>query len=73
MSELATDYMEQVTPFRTRVAMWLHLWRCKACRRYFDQLRRTATLLGSRPPGPPSGGTEDHLLDVVRGQRRRDL
>jgi hypothetical protein len=73
MSELATDYMEQVTPFRTRVAMWLHLWRCEACRRYFDQLRRTATLLGSRPPGAPSRGTEDNLLDVVRGQRRSDL
>jgi predicted anti-sigma-YlaC factor YlaD len=67
MSELATDYMERATPFRTRVAMWLHLWRCEACRRYFDQLRRTASLLGSRPPG-----TEDGLLAAVRGQRRRD-
>jgi predicted anti-sigma-YlaC factor YlaD len=72
MSELATDYMERATPFRTRVEMWLHLWRCEACRRYFDQLRRTATLLGSRPPGAPGQGTEDGLLAVVRDRRRRD-
>jgi predicted anti-sigma-YlaC factor YlaD len=72
MSELVTDYMERATTFRTRVEMWLHLWRCEACRRYFDQLRRTATLLGSRPPGPPSHGTEDSLLAAVRGQRQRD-
>jgi predicted anti-sigma-YlaC factor YlaD len=72
MSELVTDYMERATPFRTRVAMWLHLWRCEACRRYFDQLRRTAALLGSHPPGPPSRRTEDGLLAAVRGQRRHD-
>jgi predicted anti-sigma-YlaC factor YlaD len=72
MSELATDYMERATPFRTRVEMWLHLWRCEACRRYFDQLRRTAALLGSRSPGPPPRGTEDGLLDFARGQRRRE-
>jgi predicted anti-sigma-YlaC factor YlaD len=70
MSELVTDYMERATPFRTRVEMWLHLWRCEACRRYFKQLRRTAALLGSRQPGPPPQGTEEGLLAVVRGRLR---
>jgi predicted anti-sigma-YlaC factor YlaD len=72
MSELVTDYMERATPFRTRVEMWLHLWRCEACRRYFDQLRRTAALLASRPSGSPPHATEDGLLAAVRGQRRSD-
>jgi predicted anti-sigma-YlaC factor YlaD len=72
MSELATDYMERATPFRARVGMWLHLWRCEACRRYFDQLRRTAALLGSRPPASPPHGTDQGLLAVMRERSRRD-
>jgi predicted anti-sigma-YlaC factor YlaD len=72
MSEMVTIYMERAAPLRTRVAMWLHLWRCEACRRYFDQLRRTAALLGSRPPGPPPRGTEEGLLAALRGRQRRD-
>jgi predicted anti-sigma-YlaC factor YlaD len=71
MSELATDYMERVTPFRQRVEMWLHLWRCEACRRYFDQLRRTVALLGSRTPGAPAQGTEEALLAVLRDRQGR--
>jgi predicted anti-sigma-YlaC factor YlaD len=73
MSELVTDYMERATPIRTRVEMWLHLRRCEACRRYFDQVRRTAMLLGSHQPGPPPDGTEEGLLAAARGQRQRDL
>jgi predicted anti-sigma-YlaC factor YlaD len=72
MSELVTDYMEGATPLRTRVEMWLHLWRCEACRRYFDQLRRTTVLLGSGPHEPPTQQTEEGLVAIVRGQRRRD-
>jgi predicted anti-sigma-YlaC factor YlaD len=72
MSELVTDYMERATPLPTRAAMWLHLWRCEACRRYFDQLRRTAALLASHPQGSPPQGTEDGLLTVILRQGRRD-
>jgi predicted anti-sigma-YlaC factor YlaD len=72
MSELVTDYMERATPIRTRVDMWLHLWRCEACRRYFDQVRRTAILLGSHRVGVPPQGTEDGLLAAARGQRQHD-
>ena len=71
MSELVTDYMERVTPIRVRVDMWLHLWRCEACRRYYDQVRRTVRLVGSQQPEPPSHETEDGLLAAARGQRRR--
>jgi predicted anti-sigma-YlaC factor YlaD len=70
MSELVTDYMEHATPFRTRIAMWGHLWQCPACRRYFDQVRRTVRLLGSHRPPPP--GSEEDLLAAARRQRLRD-
>jgi predicted anti-sigma-YlaC factor YlaD len=72
MSELVTDYMEHATPFRTRSGMWWHLWRCEACRRYFDQVRRTMLLLGSDRPTPPAHPSEERLLAATRGGRRRD-
>jgi predicted anti-sigma-YlaC factor YlaD len=72
MSELVTDYMERVAPFRLRLEIRLHLWRCEACRRYFDQVRQTAVLLGSRRLGTPARGTEQSLLAAARGQRQRD-
>jgi hypothetical protein len=50
------DVIELVT---TTVAL-------QGSRRYFDQLRRTAALLGSRPPGAPARRTEDGLLARCR-------
>ena len=70
MSELVTDYMERATPLRVRLGMWLHLLQCDACRRYFDQVRRTVQLLNSRPPAPLEPATEDSVLAAVRGHRR---
>jgi predicted anti-sigma-YlaC factor YlaD len=72
MSEMVTIYMEGAAAVRTRLGMWLHLRRCEACRRYYDQVRRTVVLLGSRTPDPPPNRTEDGLLEVARGQRRGD-
>jgi predicted anti-sigma-YlaC factor YlaD len=72
MSELVTDYMERTTSFQTRAGMWWHLWRCEACRRYFDQVRRTVTLLGSDRPPLPVHPSEEGLLAVARAQRHRD-
>jgi len=72
MSEMVTIYMEGAAALRTRLGMWLHLRRCDACRRYYDQVRRTVALLGSRAPDPPPARTEEGVLAVARGQRRRD-
>lgn len=69
MSELVTDYMERATPLRTRFEMWLHLLQCEACRHYFDQVRRTVRLLGSRVPPLPDRTTEDIVLAAARGQQ----
>ena len=70
MSELVTDYMERATPVRMRAAMWWHLVRCEACRRYFDQMRRTVRLLGSPRAGLPPHTTEEAVLAAARGERQ---
>ena len=72
MSELVTDYMERATTLRVRVAMWLHLLQCSACRHYFDQVRRTVRLLGRGSISPPDQSTEDSVLAATRGAERRE-
>ena len=70
MSELVTDYLERATPLRVRMGMWHHLWRCEACRHYFDQVRRTVRLLASGPPTRPDPQIEEKALAALRGQRQ---
>jgi predicted anti-sigma-YlaC factor YlaD len=72
MSELVTDYLERATPPRLRLDMWLHLWRCEACRHYFNQMRRTVRLLASHPAEPPGRETEERVVAAVREQDRHD-
>ena len=72
VSELVTDYLEQATPLRLRLSMWLHLLQCDACRHYFDQMRRTVRLLGSQVPEPPNRATEDGVISATREQRPGD-
>jgi predicted anti-sigma-YlaC factor YlaD len=72
MSELVTDYLEHAAPLRTRLGMWLHLLQCQACRRYFDQVRRTVRLISRRPPMAPDQQAEEHVLAAVRGRDQRN-
>ena len=72
MSELVTDYLERVVALRTRLDMWWHLCRCEACRRYYDQMRRTVRLLGSRPTAALDQEAEEGVLAAVRDGRPRD-
>jgi predicted anti-sigma-YlaC factor YlaD len=72
MSELVTDYLERAVALRTRLDMWWHLCRCEACRRYYDQMRRTVRLLGSRPPAVPDQRAEEGVLAAALDGRPRD-
>ncbi len=72
MSELVTDYLERAVSLRRRLDMWWHLYRCEACRRYYDQMRRTVRLLASRSPAAPDRRTEDGVLAADRRGRPRD-
>ena len=68
MSELVTDYLEHAVSVRKRLDIWWHLFRCEACSRYYEQMRRTTALLRGIGPTPPDSGKED---SVVRMARRR--
>ena len=72
MSELVTDYLERAVSLRTRLDMWWHLFRCEACRRYYDQMRRTVRLLGSASASAPDRDTEESVLAAARGGQPRD-
>lgn len=61
MSELVTDYLERAVSIRKRLDMRWHLFRCEACRRYYDQMRRTIALLRRMAPNPPDARTEDRI------------
>lgn len=65
MSELVTDYMERAVSRRVRVDMWWHLVRCGACRRYFDQVRRTVRLVATGA-NPPDDGAADSVVAAFR-------
>ena len=69
MSELVTDYLEHAVSVRVRLGMWWHLVRCEACRRYFDQIRRTVRLLARGSPSPPDSDTEGRVLAAARGSQ----
>jgi predicted anti-sigma-YlaC factor YlaD len=72
MSELVTDYLERAVSARRRLDMWWHLFRCEACRRYYDQVRRTVRLLGQGTPRPPDSATEEGVLAAAHGDQQRD-
>ena len=72
MSELVTDYLERAVSLRRRLGMWWHLIRCEACRRYYDQMRRTIRLLRDGSSRLPDDGTEESVLTAARGERQRD-
>jgi anti-sigma factor RsiW len=61
MAEWVTDYLEAALPLRTRLAARVHLFQCKACTAYYEQMRQTVRLLRrGEPPGPP-----DEVADAV--------
>jgi predicted anti-sigma-YlaC factor YlaD len=45
VSELATDYMEHALPLRRWLGVRMHLFACRMCRNYLDQLRKTTRLV----------------------------
>jgi anti-sigma factor RsiW len=68
MSELVTDYLEHAISIRKRLDMWWHLFRCEACRHYYDQMRRTIAFLKGVAPSLPDGDVEDSIFMRVRRQ-----
>ena len=69
MSELVTDYMDGALPWGTRLKARLHLFLCRACRHYFDQMRQTVRLLSGAPHEAPPAETEQRVLDSISEHR----
>ncbi len=62
VTEHATDYMEGALTVRMRSAVRLHLFLCRMCRAYLEQLRRTAGLLRGHGLAPPPAEVEARIV-----------
>jgi anti-sigma factor RsiW len=52
VAEQTSDYVDGTLNWHRRLAIWLHMMLCDACRRYVRQMRATIGLLrtmGARP------------------------
>jgi anti-sigma factor RsiW len=65
MSELATDYLDGALPWHARLKARFHLLLCQACRRHFDQLRKTVAFLAGGRKAPLDPAVEQHVLDHI--------
>jgi len=66
MSELVTRYLERELPPLAWVGARWHLVLCPACRRYYDQMRRTILLLAGGSLPPPGPAAESEMLTRLR-------
>jgi predicted anti-sigma-YlaC factor YlaD len=71
LTEIATDYLEENLPWRVRLAVRMHLWICRHCRRYLEQMRKVITLLQQLPKEPVPPGLAEKLLPQFREARDR--
>ena len=69
LTELATDYLEENLPWRERLRVQVHLWMCRHCGRYVDQMETVIGLLRRllMEPVPPK------LVDTLLPQFRETL
>jgi anti-sigma factor RsiW len=66
MSELVTEYLDGTLPWHARLKAWLHLLLCRACRHYYDQMRKTVRFLAGAPRQAPPAEVEQRVLDSVK-------
>lgn len=70
VSELATDYVEGAMSARQRLGMRVHLFLCRMCRTYMDQLAKTRRLLGGRTMDGPTAELENQILAALHGAQK---
>lgn len=69
LTEWATDYLEEDLPWSQRLRVRMHLWMCRNCRRYLDQMRTVISLLGRLPTEPAPPKLVEELLPRFREAR----
>ena len=71
LTEIATEYLERDLPWGERLRVQLHLWMCRHCRRYMDQMRKVIALLRRLPVEPVPPNLLEKLLPQFREMRNK--
>lgn len=69
LTENADAYLEGTLGWWDSMMIRTHLWMCRHCRAYVDQLRKTIAALGAlpEPEGPPlAPEVKDELMESFR-------
>lgn len=69
LTERVTDYLERQLPVSEKLNIFLHLSRCRDCRSYLEQMKRTVRLLRQLPAPRCSGEVSDDLMARFRRAR----
>lgn len=74
-AENVTEYLEGNVPFAERIGMWFHTLLCDHCRRYLEQMRQTAELLGQLGEAEPEADSPDDELkrDLIEQFRDKQV
>jgi len=62
-TERVTDYLDGRVPFGEQMGMWLHSAMCVHCRRYLDQMREVADMMGEIEETDAERDCPDDLKD----------
>ncbi|MGH7781564.1 MAG: anti-sigma factor family protein [Candidatus Binataceae bacterium] len=73
LTELATDYLEKDLRWPDRLRVQIHLWMCKHCRRYLNQMRHVIGLLRRLPTEPAPADLVEELLPQFREARDKQV
>jgi predicted anti-sigma-YlaC factor YlaD len=71
LTEMATDYLEENLTWGERMRVHIHLWMCRYCRRYLDQMRKVIGLLRRLPTEPVPPNLLETLLPQFRQTREK--
>ncbi len=70
LTEDASRLLDGDLALGRRLRLRLHLALCALCRTYMDQMRKTRSLVASRPLAPPGQAEEEALIARITGAPR---
>jgi anti-sigma factor RsiW len=71
VTEHASDYIDRNLPFKTRLAMMMHIAICVHCRRYVHQLRTTIAALAGLKKQDVLDEKIDQTVKILLEERER--
>ncbi|MDJ0818525.1 MAG: hypothetical protein QNJ58_20125 [Desulfobacterales bacterium] len=73
VSEKVSLAMDQTLPFRERLMITMHMWMCKYCRRFKDQMLTMRKALRLEESYEEKAGLSLSLPSRIREQIKKDL